>query len=105
MRKPFPGQRASREEQGHRHAKGGKPRSQGENDERRPKKAGAGPHRGAKRVPAGPPAISEPMRIAKAMARAGLASRREAERWIAEGRVSVNGKVLKTPAFEVGPRD
>jgi 23S rRNA pseudouridine2605 synthase len=45
------------------------------------------------------------MRIAKAMARAGLASRREAERWIADGRVSVNGKVLKTPAVEVGPKD
>ena len=45
------------------------------------------------------------MRIAKAMARAGLCSRREAERWIAEGRVSVNGKLLATPAFEVGPRD
>ncbi|MET1046824.1 MAG: S4 domain-containing protein, partial [Hyphomicrobium sp.] len=34
-----------------------------------------------------------PMRIAKAMARAGLCSRREAERWIADGRVSVNGKL------------
>ena len=45
------------------------------------------------------------MRIAKAMARAGLCSRREAERWIAEGRVSVNGKLLATPAFEVGPSD
>jgi 23S rRNA pseudouridine2605 synthase len=45
------------------------------------------------------------MRIAKALARAGLCSRREAERWIAEGRVSVNGKILKTPAFEVGPGD
>jgi 23S rRNA pseudouridine2605 synthase len=47
----------------------------------------------------------EPMRIAKAMARAGLCSRREAERWIADGRVSVNGKLLKTPACEVGPKD
>ena len=45
------------------------------------------------------------MRIAKAMARAGLCSRREAERWIADGRVSVNGKMLKTPACEVGPSD
>lgn len=45
------------------------------------------------------------MRIAKAMARAGLCSRREAERWIADGRVSVNGKLLKTPACEVGPTD
>jgi 23S rRNA pseudouridine2605 synthase len=50
-------------------------------------------------------AVSEPMRIAKAMARAGLCSRREAERWIADGRVSVNGQVLKTPAFEVKPAD
>ena len=41
------------------------------------------------------------MRIAKAMAHAGLCSRREAERWIADGRVSVNGKLLKTPAVEV----
>jgi 23S rRNA pseudouridine2605 synthase len=48
--------------------------------------------------------VEEPMRIAKAMARAGLCSRREAERWIADGRVSVNGQVLKTPAFEVGPK-
>jgi 23S rRNA pseudouridine2605 synthase len=45
------------------------------------------------------------MRIAKAMARAGLCSRREAERWIADGRVSVNGKLLKTPAIEVKPGD
>jgi 23S rRNA pseudouridine2605 synthase len=45
------------------------------------------------------------MRIAKAMARVGLCSRREAERWIADGRVSVNGQVLKTPAVEVGPKD
>ncbi len=51
------------------------------------------------------PGVSEPMRIAKAMARAGLCSRREAERWIADGRVSVNGKLLKTPACEVGPGD
>lgn len=46
-----------------------------------------------------------PLRIAKAMARAGLCSRREAERWIGEGRVAVNGKVLSTPAFEVTPND
>lgn len=45
------------------------------------------------------------MRIAKAMSRAGLCSRREAERWIADGRVSINGQVLKTPAIEVKPRD
>ena len=40
-------------------------------------------------------------RIAKIMARAGLCSRRDAEKWIAAGRVSVNGAVLKTPAVTV----
>lgn len=47
----------------------------------------------------------EPLRIAKAMARAGLCSRREAERWIEQGRVNVNGKLLTTPAFEVSGKD
>ncbi|MCB1515033.1 MAG: pseudouridine synthase [Hyphomicrobiaceae bacterium] len=46
-----------------------------------------------------------PMRIAKAMARAGLCSRREAERWINDGRVVVNGRRLTTPACEVGLAD
>ncbi|MFI4989077.1 MAG: pseudouridine synthase, partial [Alphaproteobacteria bacterium] len=41
-------------------------------------------------------------RIAKRLARAGLCSRREAERWIAEGRVTLDGKVLDTPAVVVG---
>ncbi|WP_054784423.1 pseudouridine synthase [Pseudovibrio denitrificans] len=44
-------------------------------------------------------------RIAKAMARAGLCSRREAETWIEAGRVSVNGNVLDTPAFTVTQKD
>ena len=44
-------------------------------------------------------------RIAKVMARSGLCSRREAETWIAAGRVSVNGRILDTPAFTVGPDD
>jgi 23S rRNA pseudouridine2605 synthase len=40
-------------------------------------------------------------RIAKLLARAGVCSRRDAERWIAEGRVSVDGQVLTTPAVTV----
>jgi 23S rRNA pseudouridine2605 synthase len=44
-------------------------------------------------------------RIAKVMARAGVCSRREAEAWIAEGRVSVNGEVLQSPAFNVSETD
>jgi len=45
------------------------------------------------------------MRIAKAMARAGLCSRRDAERWIADGRVAVNGHVIRSPALDVKPED
>ncbi|MCX5479030.1 pseudouridine synthase [Kaistia geumhonensis] len=44
-------------------------------------------------------------RIAKVLARAGLCSRRDAERWIAEGRVAINGEVLTSPAVNVGPKD
>lgn len=47
----------------------------------------------------------EAERIAKVIARAGLCSRRDAERWINNGRVSVNGKTLETPAFTVVPED
>lgn len=42
-------------------------------------------------------------RIAKWLARAGVASRRDIERMIAEGRVSVDGVKLTTPAFKVAP--
>ena len=40
-------------------------------------------------------------RVAKLLARAGLCSRRDAERWIADGRVSLRGKVLTSPAVNV----
>ncbi len=54
-------------------------------------------------MPVGAPAAT--MRIAKAMARAGLCSRREADRWIEAGRVAVNGEVLTSPVRDVGPGD
>jgi 23S rRNA pseudouridine2605 synthase len=44
-------------------------------------------------------------RIAKRLGRAGVCSRRDAERWITEGRVAVNGRVLISPAVVVGPND
>lgn len=44
-------------------------------------------------------------RIAKIMASAGLCSRRDAEKWILDGRVKVNGVVLTTPAFTVSEDD
>ncbi len=44
-------------------------------------------------------------RIAKVVARAGMASRREAEDWITQGRVAVNGRVINSPALDVTVRD
>jgi 23S rRNA pseudouridine2605 synthase len=44
-------------------------------------------------------------RIAKVMARAGLCSRREAEAWIAAGRVAVNGTPITSPALDLKPHD
>lgn len=40
-------------------------------------------------------------RIAKFIARAGVCSRRDAERLIADGRVKVDGKVISSPALNV----
>ncbi|HLY00430.1 MAG TPA: pseudouridine synthase, partial [Roseiarcus sp.] len=51
------------------------------------------------------PEVRAGQRIAKVMARAGVCSRRDAEAWIAEGRVSVNGAVLTSPAFNVTDAD
>ncbi|KAJ56460.1 hypothetical protein ACMU_05825 [Actibacterium mucosum KCTC 23349] len=44
-------------------------------------------------------------RIAKVLARAGVASRREAERMIEAGRVTVNGKAIDSPALNVTAKD
>ena len=54
---------------------------------------------------AGDNATSDGERVAKALARAGVASRREVERLIEAGRVSLNGHVLDTPAVKVAPGD
>lgn len=43
--------------------------------------------------------------ISRVMARAGLCSRRDAIKWIAEGRVCVNGTMLVNPAYEVAAGD
>ncbi len=44
-------------------------------------------------------------RIAKIIARSGLCSRRDAERLIAEGRVTLNGKRVDSPAVNIRPGD
>jgi 23S rRNA pseudouridine2605 synthase len=55
--------------------------------------------------PAVPATDVEPERIAKYLARAGVASRRDAERMIEAGRVTLNGMKLETPAITVTPND
>jgi 23S rRNA pseudouridine2605 synthase len=49
--------------------------------------------------------ILEGQRIAKVIARAGICSRRDAERLISEGRVTVNGVRIATPAIRIKPDD
>ena len=54
---------------------------------------------------AGASEVRAGQRIAKVIARAGVCSRRDAEAWIAAGRVTVNGKALLSPAFNVSEAD
>ncbi|MBO6826401.1 MAG: rRNA pseudouridine synthase [Sneathiella sp.] len=51
------------------------------------------------------PEAQKKERIAKRIARAGVCSRRDAERWIEAGRVTLNGKKLTTPAVTVDDND
>ena len=55
-------------------------------------------HKPRRTVAAAPHKEGGPQRIAKLLARAGIASRREIERMIAEGRIALNGEKLTTPA-------
>lgn len=81
-----------------------KPRSYGMKEHRPPRRdEGPRQERRADR-PIGA-AIETGERIAKRLARAGIASRREAEDLVAAGRVSVNGKVLQSAAFNVAETD
>ena len=59
----------------------------------------------APKAPAKDDAAPTGDRIAKVLSRAGVASRREAERMIAEGRVKVNGTQIDSPALNVTDRD
>jgi 23S rRNA pseudouridine2605 synthase len=56
------------------------------------------PRAGSRRTARPEPRETGPQRIAKLLARAGVASRRDVERMIAEGRIALDGKVLTTPA-------
>ena len=91
-----------------------RPRRENEDDSRifakRPAFGGRGAYRERapdfdKRAPRPEPKKKSSERIAKVMARAGLASRRDAEEWITQGRVTVNGRVINSPALDVTSND
>ena len=107
--RPRDGERKPFEKRPPRDAAGGERRFErgdrpgGERQERRPRPA-SGERKPFVRAPE-VPGSSEGERIAKRLARAGIASRRDAEELIAAGRVRVNGKVLSSPAFNVSAND
>jgi 23S rRNA pseudouridine2605 synthase len=72
---------------------------------RRGKKAKSALGRRASASSIPPTAKKDSERIAKVIARAGLCSRRDAEEWIAAGRVSVNGERVSSPALNVTRTD
>jgi 23S rRNA pseudouridine2605 synthase len=76
---------------------GGRQGSDRAHDDRPPRPRGA-------EIPAPAPEPTEE-RIAKVIARAGIASRRDAEAMITEGRVTLNGAVLASPAVNVTAED
>lgn len=95
-------------------ASGDRPRRENEDDSRifakRPAFGGRGAYRERapdfdKRAPQPPRVKKSGERIAKVVSRAGLASRRDAEEWITQGRVTVNGRVINSPALDVTGND
>ena len=91
-----------------------RPRRENEDDSKifakRPAFGGRGAYRERqpefdKRAPQPPRVKKSGERIAKVVSRAGLASRRDAEEWITQGRVTVNGRVINSPALDVTAND
>jgi 23S rRNA pseudouridine2605 synthase len=106
-----------RDWQEHPRSEGGfadRPRRDNEDDSKvfakRPAFGGRGAYRERapefeKRAPRPPKEKKSGERIAKVMSRAGLASRRDAEEWVTQGRVTVNGRVINSPALDVTAND
>lgn len=95
---------------------GDRPRRENEDEsrifEKRPAFGGRGAYRQHDRDFEGRPRREEAPkpkkageRIAKALARAGLASRRDAEEMVTQGRVSVNGRIINSPALDITAND
>jgi 23S rRNA pseudouridine2605 synthase len=90
-----------------------RPRRENEDDSRifakRPAFGGRGDYRErdpeARRPARLPAAKKAGERVAKVVSRAGLCSRRDAEEWVTQGRVAVNGRVINSPALDVSTND
>jgi 23S rRNA pseudouridine2605 synthase len=90
-----------------------RPRRDNEDDSKvfakRPAFGGRGAYRerapDERRPPRPPREKKSGERIAKVVSRAGLASRRDAEEWIVQGRVTVNGRIINSPALDVTAND
>jgi 23S rRNA pseudouridine2605 synthase len=99
----------------HPRSEGDRPRRDNEDDSKifakRPAFGGRGAYRERapdfdKRAPRAEPKPKKAGdRIAKVLARAGLASRRDAEELVTQGRVTVNGRVINSPALDVTASD
>lgn len=100
----------------HPRSEGDRPRRENEDDsrifEKRPAFGGRGAYRDRDRDFEGRPRRDEAPkpkkageRIAKVLSRAGLASRRDAEEMVTQGRVSVNGRVINSPALDITSND
>ncbi|MDR0673795.1 MAG: pseudouridine synthase [Zoogloeaceae bacterium] len=84
-----------------------RPRAPGASRDALPDERGRRNRRGAARHGAASPRVPEPVaseRLHKALAQAGLGSRRKMEEWIAAGRITVNNQPAKT-GMRVGQRD
>jgi 23S rRNA pseudouridine2605 synthase len=105
--------REARGWQEHPRSDADRPRRDNEDDAKifakRPAFGGRGAYRertpDERRLPRPPRERKSGERIAKVVSRAGLASRRDAEEWIVQGRVTVNGRVINSPALDVTAND
>jgi 23S rRNA pseudouridine2605 synthase len=59
---------------------------------------------GGRPLPAPAGEAKGPLSLARALSKFGVCSRREAERWIGDGRVAVNGEAVRAPARRIDPR-
>ena len=108
-----PGKASAWQEHPRSDARDDRPRRDNEDDSKvfakRPAFGGRGAYRerapDERRPPRPPRTKKTGERIAKVVSRAGLASRRDAEAWIVQGRVTVNGRVINSPALDVTAND